>query len=91
MHITTEIEEVEPAFKPMKVTVTVLLTSKEELQGLANEDGKAVHAIVYSVTDRAKDVMLKRIRDVAQPPVVLAEEKDALGVKTMGSQMIGPT
>jgi hypothetical protein len=104
MNTTITIEEVEPEFKPVKVTVTVLLTSKEELQDLANEEGKVIHGIVYGITDRAKGMILERIRDAANPPVVLAEEKDlgfhlggravpdkdVLVVKTMGSRRIRP-
>lgn len=90
MNVTVEIEEVEPEFRPVKVTVTVLLTSKEELQGLANEDGKVIHAIVYSVTDHAKGMMLERIRDVAQPPVDSMDPMDPSLIRDRGRSRIGP-
>jgi hypothetical protein len=93
MNTTITIEEVEPEFKPVKVTVTVLLTSKEELQDLANEEGKVIHGIVYGITDRAKGMILERIRDASNPSFHVdgqaVPDKDVLAVKTMGSQMNG--
>lgn len=86
MHITINAEVVEVKFDPVEMTIKVLITSKKDLEDLANEEGKAVHAVVYAMTDHAKGMVLERIRDATNPVVVLEGEKDALGVKTMGSR-----